>query len=463
MRKSLFTVAVLAAAALAARAQAATSITVGDATGDAGSNVSVDVTLTTDAQIAGTQNDTTPAAGVAIVAKAGKCSTTKTTACFLNADCPEGETCKGVAPDCTVNPDIDKTGTSFAFQPPNCQGTACTGIRALVLSLSNTDAIPTGSVLYTCNVSIGADTVAGDYALTNSNAGASDPDGVAVPATAVNGKVTVNGVTPPSDAIIQVGTVNGEVGQSGLSLPVSLSVPNSATLVAGTQNDITFSGGIGAAVEISAKAGKCSTTKTTACFVDGDCPTGETCKGVAPDCTVNADIDKTGTSFAFQPPNCQGELCTGIRALVLSLSNTDPIPDGSVLYTCVVNIKSTAADGQTYPLDCSNAGASDPDGVALSASCTSGSVVVGGVGPTNTPTNTGAPTPTNTPSVVSTATNTPTSASTPTITKKPTNTPGGSTGNDDDGCAVTAPANGGSGWMLLLPAAALLWIRRRSK
>jgi MYXO-CTERM domain-containing protein len=301
--------------------------------------------------------------------------------------------------------------------------------------------------------------------------------------------------------------------------------------VAGTQNDITFSGGIGAAIEIQAKAGKCSVTKATSCFVDGDCPEGETCKGVAPNCTVNPDIDKTGTSFAFQPPNCQGEACTGIRALVLSLSNTDAIPSGSVLYSCLVDIKGTASSGTTYPLTCSNAGSSDPDGVALSTKCTDGGVTVGTETPSTTlsadiddtttiipvastagfPTSgaiqigdeiitytgiegntfTGAtrgaagttaaahsagaavtqvaspatPTPTSTPTVTETPSVgvTATSTATPTNTKKATNTPGGSTGHDDDGCAVTAPASSASGWMLLLPAAALLWIRRRSK
>jgi hypothetical protein len=34
---------------------------------------------------------------------------------------------------------------------------------------------------------------------------------------------------------------------------------------------------------------------------------------------------------------------------------------------------------------------------------------------------------------------------------------------DDDACAIVSPATSASGWMLLLPAAALLWIRRRSR
>ena len=106
-------------------------IIVGSATGDKGATVGVDVSLTTDASIAGTQNDIAFAAPIAIAAKAnGK-------------------------PDCAVNEAIDKGGTSFAFQPSGCTaGTDCTGIRSLVLALDNVAPIPTGSVLYTCQVAI---------------------------------------------------------------------------------------------------------------------------------------------------------------------------------------------------------------------------------------------------------------------------------------------------------------------
>jgi MYXO-CTERM domain-containing protein len=255
---------------------------------------------------------------------------------------------------------------------------------------------------------------------------------------------------PPSDAaIIHVGSTSGEVGQPDLSIDVSLEVPSTATQVAGTQNDITFSGGIGAAIQIKAKAnGK-------------------------PDCAVNETIDKGGTSFAFQPSGCSGEACTGVRALVLALDNTCPIcgtateacPSVSacpqVLYTCKIQINGTAATGTDYPLTCSNPGASDPAGQALTTSCTDGKVTVGGV-IVPTPTFTVEPTATNTPGVTATATVTATNTTVPTATKKATNTPS-SHSNDDDGCAVTSPANSGSGWMLLLPAAALLWIRRRQK
>src|SRR5512143_840556 len=175
MSKSAFRIAAIAAGAtlaLAASAQAVI-ITIDDASGNAGDTVPVTVTLNTEgASVAGTQNDITFGAGsgVAVAAKGnGK-------------------------PNCAVNDAIDKGGTSFAFQPSGCTaGTDCTGVRALVLALDNVAPIPTGSVLYTCQVAIASDAADGDHPLTCSNSGASDPDGNAVTATCTNGKVTVGG------------------------------------------------------------------------------------------------------------------------------------------------------------------------------------------------------------------------------------------------------------------------------
>jgi hypothetical protein len=102
--------------------------------------------------------------------------------------------------------------------------------------------------------------------------------------------------------------------------------------------------------------------------------------GSRPDCKVNPAINKSGTSFSFLP--------SGIRAIVIALDNTDPIPDGSVLYTCKFSIPDGAAGG-VYPLVCSTAGASDPLGRSLAVECSGGMIKVGGeitvVTPTPTP------------------------------------------------------------------------------
>jgi len=94
-------------------------------------------------------------------------------------------------PDCSVNPDIDRSATSFAFQPNGCSGQACTALKAIVLSFDNRDPLPDGAQLYSCRIAVAADAVPGRYPLRVTEAGASSPDGVAVELTGVDGEVNV--------------------------------------------------------------------------------------------------------------------------------------------------------------------------------------------------------------------------------------------------------------------------------
>jgi CSLREA domain-containing protein len=104
----------------------------------------------------------------------------------------------------------------------------------------------------------------------------------------------------------------------------------------------------------------------------------------APDCTVNPQIAKEGTTFVFQPSGCSGMACTWVHAAVLSTMNTNPIADGSILYTCKVNIGPSTAAGE-YPLTISAVVLQGPDGQPLpNPFGSSGAVVV--VIPTPTPT-----------------------------------------------------------------------------
>ena len=157
-----------------------------------------------------------------------------------------------------------------------------------------------------------------------------------------------------TDATIIIGEA---VGEAGTTVTVErVATATDRIQVAGTQNDITFD------------AERSSSPETT-----------------IPPGIVNPEINKPATTFAFQPPGCTpGTDCTGVRALVLALANVVPIPNGSVLYTCQIAIADDAADG-TYPLTCTNAGASDPVGGIVATSCVDGEVVVG-VQPTATST-----------------------------------------------------------------------------
>jgi YVTN family beta-propeller protein len=97
-----------------------------------------------------------------------------------------------------------------------------------------------------------------------------------------------------------------------------------------------------------------------------------------PDCAVNPSIPKI-IAAAFQPAGCIDYPCwSATRVLVLSLENTDPIADGSLLFTCRVAIAADAPPG-TYPLTGSNVGASSPEGEALETESVAGAVTVAAV------------------------------------------------------------------------------------
>lgn len=203
--------------------------------------------------------------------------------------------------------------------------------------------------------------------------------------------------------------------------------------VAGTQNDITFD----PAVVSVAAASACVINPAISDRAAGceDDPNSGPCK------QLNRALDDVEGGKRF-------------RGLILSLANTTTIPDG-VLYTCTFQVAQDAEIGAVFPLACSNEGASDPDGAAITTSCVSGQVrVVSGASPT--PTATVVP-PTATPTNTSNVTQ-------PPATATRTNTrPSGGGSDDDDGCQVTGPASSHMGWLLFAPAAMLLWSRRRSR
>ncbi|MFI5367037.1 MAG: hypothetical protein ACHQ4J_15595, partial [Candidatus Binatia bacterium] len=157
-------------------------------------------------------------------------------------------------------------------------------------------------------------------------------------------------------------------------MTIAVTLRTSGAAVAGTQNDLHFDG----------------MTITVAARTDG-----------SPDCTVDPVIHKDSTSFAFLPHGCVGAACTSVRALVVALDNVNPIADGSVLYTCNVDIAAGAVDG-VYAVTIDNIVLSDPNGSALHG--------VGGVdgqvfvGATPTPTFTWTPRPVATPTAIATAT-----------------------------------------------------------
>jgi hypothetical protein len=307
---------------MAAGARAA-SLDVGSASGAPGDDVTVAVSLHTMGDtVLGTQNRID-----------------------FDRDTPVAATASG-DPDCAVNPAIDKNATGFRYLPLGCDPAAdCASVRVFVLSFDNLAPIADGSVLYTCRIAIAAGAQLGTHPLHNAEVGASAMGGQSVPTTGSDGAVEV-ALAPV--ASIGVGSASAAAGSSVVfSVRIAL-LGDPPPAIAGVQNDIAFD----------------PSTRIAAT------PSGR------PACTVNPAIDKDATSFSFLPMGCSPAVdCTGVRAFVLSASNTDPLPDGATLYGCQVDVDPAAALG-AYPLVASMPLASGPLGQILPALATNGAIEV---------------------------------------------------------------------------------------
>lgn len=181
--------------------------------------------------------------------------------------------------------------------------------------------------------------------LVNDDAAGSDAQGGLLPAIGTDGTVTV--IVDDAPVVIDLGEVRAVAGQLA-TVGAHLTSTADAPAIAGTQNEIVFQPPLAIA---ATRAG-------------------------LPACTVNPAIDKAGTSFIFLPPDCTpGRDCTAVRAFVLAFDNNTPIPPGSLLYRCGVNVASNANLG-THPLHARNAVASDPDGNEVRARGRRGAVEV---------------------------------------------------------------------------------------
>jgi hypothetical protein len=138
----------------------------------------------------------------------------------------------------------------------------------------------------------------------------------------------------------------------GAVATLSVTLNSAGAGIAGAQNDIVFDPGL---VAVAATAGG------------------------KPDCTVNPQIQKPGTAFSFLPPGCRSgiaESCIGMRALVLSLSDVTLIPNGSVLYSCRLQVASKPTTG-TAKLSVRRVGFSSPSGQAIDGVGIDGAVAIG--------------------------------------------------------------------------------------
>ncbi|HUO38801.1 MAG TPA: hypothetical protein VMU34_13585 [Mycobacterium sp.] len=160
----------------------------------------------------------------------------------------------------------------------------------------------------------------------------------------------------------------------------------------------------------------------------------------APDCTADPSLGRRFPVFVFMPPQCSptGQSltdaepvpCTVLLAAVIALSPTDfdPIPDGSTLYTCRVNISPTAPAGE-YPLVISQIVLSDAHGTPVPGATGSNGKIIVLAPPTATPTETPTATPSDTVTPTATASATPSATLTPTPSATPVPCAGDCNGN----------------------------------
>jgi hypothetical protein len=159
-------------------------------------------------------------------------------------------------------------------------------------------------------------------------------------------------------------------------------------------------------------------------------------------------IESSGLAIAactasFEIPASFEISSNGGSSVAAQLGGSGSSIAAGALYACDVSIAAGTMPG-SKPVTCTGATADD-----RSIACNDTAIVVESPPPTSTPTST------------------PTETATPTFTFTPTdtatNTPRPSGGEEDDGCAVVAPAQSGSGsaLLLLLAPAFLLWGRRR--
>lgn len=166
------------------------SMDIGAVTGRAGDTVTISVQLHVPGEpVAGTQNDLAFDPNAAIAPRAnGK-------------------------PDCSVNPDIDKTASAFRFFPPGCTvGVDCDRLRALIFSIGNTAPIANGAVLYTCRVHIASGAAPGRYPLRFSAELASTPDGRSIELIASDGSIVVVAASAQSGVFVTAAEGRGGGG-----------------------------------------------------------------------------------------------------------------------------------------------------------------------------------------------------------------------------------------------------------
>lgn len=289
-------------------------------------------------------------------------------------------------PDCSVNPAINKEASGFSFRPARCGdgNLGCEVVHAVILAADNREPIADDSELFRCRMRIPPQVPDGAYPIHARNARYAPPSGDDLEAAVSEGWVVVGQAVLPSPTAVPIATTtpthSGGSDGGGCAVAVAppglaswlplialallrrrrrrqsrdvrrLAVPAS-TLLALVLVRHAADGEVRLRVEPTATnpgspANISVILETTdneeVVAVQNRLSYDATFLSVAssdearPSCRVPAGLEKEASAFGFRGP-CSVEtgICSSLQAVIVSLTNFDPIPSGAVLYQCDV-------------------------------------------------------------------------------------------------------------------------------
>lgn len=397
------------------------SINIGSAQANA-SNRALVAIVVVGANVGGTQND--------ILFDTTKVRLASAAACRVNPAIGTGDNgCEEdpvVGPCKTLSRNLVSCGASPT--PAGCAGQPAhvSRFRGIVAATAvpNSNPIPSGSVLYTCEFEI-VNPAGLSAQLKNGSIVASEPVGTRLNATGSDGLIVGVGTPLPTSTALVVRTPTpsparqsfveigrGTPGQNGL-VDISVRLTTDGRLVAGVQNDIVFDG-------LAVRLPSASSCRINPAIGTDNANCEESADRITQPCkTLSRNLVRCGDEP--DAPGCGGASpdTYRFRGLIAATAvpNTVSIPSGSTLYTCTFEVMNSGR--LPSALFARKVVASSPFGTLLDASGVDGRVESGPAAPSRTATQTATRTATRTP----TKTNTPTQTATATPTRTPTPTP----------------------------------------
>lgn len=252
--------------------------------------------------------------------------------------------------ECHFNPDITGPSSKVTLLPDGCTGDFAGTCSAALVTIDFVDGASDAinsvlypTTVYTCRYRVGfAATPGVQYPIGVSTQRADSPNGESIALSVEHRSIVVQ---PHAVGTLAAGDYQIA---SGGEIDISVDLESSGEDVAGTQNRIVLPPGLEFVVDEQ----------------------GE------PVCAANPEINRRASAFALLPNGCIASECRELVAVIISFDNTDPIPDGSDLYSCRIKTNSGTRPG-IYRIEIEETGAASPQGDAVSVRGENGSLQVG--------------------------------------------------------------------------------------